>query len=149
MLSLSFSNRKKIFYIIWGCFTYVALMSSIGYFNGRTDYVISKLPAKILDIAFFNLHDINMVLGGDFTAAGGIAHISLGVEVSANQKQLIESYAPKITDRMQMYFNSLTESQLRKTPSLEWLRKELIFEANKVSGPVTIHNVTFREVVFN
>lgn len=145
MRLLAIIGRRRLAIFLCAYLAFLLLMGTIGYFNGRSDFLKKALPVSMFDRYFYNMGRTTINVGGSFTAAHGAVRMAISLEVEEKDAALIDSYAPRIMDRVQNYMGAIPIDDVRRGTSLEWLRRELLWEANQASGPVRILNVNFRE----
>lgn len=143
MSLLAIIGRRRLVIFLCAYLAFLILMGGIGYFIGRSDS--KAMPVSVFDRSFYNMRRTSINVGGSFTAAHGAIRTAISLEIEEKDADLINNYAPRIMDRVQNYMGSVPIDDLRGSASLEWLRRELLWEVNQASGPVRIFSVNFRE----
>ncbi|MDD5587278.1 MAG: flagellar basal body-associated FliL family protein [Alphaproteobacteria bacterium] len=75
------------------------------------------------------------------------ARVGINLEIAPEDAKPLELYTPIIMDGIQNTLQHVSRNQIRARPSLNWLRDDLLYEVNRVSGPVHIFGILFREFV--
>lgn len=68
---------------------------------------------------------------------------------SANEVNIIHGKMPLIADAFQIFLRELRASDFSSTGGTHYIKEELIKRANKITAPVTIVDVLFKELVIN
>lgn len=138
-------GRGKVAIFLWAYLAFLLLMCAIGYYNGRSGFLTNIIPSSSVGRYFYDLRRATINVGGSFTTARGTIRMAVSLEIDEKDAKLIGGYAPRIMDQLQNFMSEVRIDDVRRAAGLEWLRRELLWEANKASGPVRILNVSFRE----
>lgn len=123
----------------------MALLSSIAYFSnlGGIRESMKPVPQGTTVYSLERL-SLNVAASGN---GHGTARLGINLEVARKDLDRLQAYIPRIMDRIQAYMRQILLDELRNPTGLAWLRADLLREVNRVSGPVRIQAVTFRELV--
>gem|GEM_PF-1805452 len=129
---------------------YCALMSltvSVSYFVGRDAARKEISGARIASTTIYELPSVTISLAKRGIRAGSV-RMTIDIEVSAKDVDRLESYTPRIMDRIQTRMSDVTPNEFKGRANLSSLCKTLLWEANQASGPIMIFDLFFKEFVF-
>ncbi len=146
--------NKFTFFVV----AYAALFAALAFFGteeaaqlrGERES-IAKLAAERLTAftknkAVFNLPRMDVTM----TAMQGEAHhVRLGISLEMDKKNMdrFEGYQPRVSDRIIDFLGHQDIDEFTGINGMDKLRNDILFEANKASGPVVITDIIFREFV--
>ncbi len=140
-----FVRTRKLIFIPIAYLAFLAIVTSASYYIGH-DIVKKPVKSTINGTSFYTLPIISM---NTIVSKTGRGELRLGVnlEVGADDIDRIENYVPFIVERIQTYMNRISVEEIRNNPALRWLRNDLLYEINKVTGPIRILGIRLRELV--
>ncbi len=145
---------RKINPFVIGYILGLAFLAFLGYSAGDyTARVKEKQQIDLVkshnfttDVAFVDLPRMNLTIASTTGTAGRI-RIDMSLEVEKKNLARVEDFQPIIMDRLVSYVQQLDAKDMRKANAPPNLRKELLEEVNKVSYPMPVLDVIFKQFV--
>ncbi len=144
----------KKFFSYTAVYPILIVLAIVGYFLGG--YGLEQAQQRdedaqktvISDIGYYNMPRMNLTLSPSEGGESGHVRIDLALEVEKKNMGRLDSFRPRIADRLVTYVRQQDISTLRETDTRRDFREGLLREANKASYPVPIIDIVFRQMVF-
>jgi flagellar basal body-associated protein FliL len=143
-------TKRQIAFAAAYVFSFTAL-AAVGYCVG--DYSVRtqvhKLEAgkvETADTAYYDLPHMNLTVT---SVTGDKSHlrIDMSLEVSKADLARLDSYRPRITDRLTEYLRGQNIEDLRRASAEHIFKAQLLEETQKASYPVPIMDIVFRRFI--
>ena len=130
----------------------VTVLLVLGFYAaGRAGIIPTELkhtaghPSFATEMTYYDIPRMTVAM----SSGGGGAHLRLDIslEVANKDRDVVEGYQPRITDKLNKYISTLRPDQLERPNAMPWLREELLKQINSVGSPVPIHDLMFRQFV--
>ncbi len=139
-------GMQKFFLFLGLYLAFTIVMAFIGYHFDITGNIRKLLREPAPVTGYYEMPVVTLkMMNADMR--GGSVRLGINLEVDAKDTALVESYLPRIMDRLQAFSQRLTAKDFQETPELRWLRGELLIEINQASGPVHVRGLSFRELI--
>ncbi len=129
----------------------VMMMAAIGCLVGPTGKYAGGKPLVLRDDSLYSLPimRVNVSKGKSkgTTASGGELRMGIDLKVDPRDRVLLQQYTPRIMDRITATMQRVELGEISEPSELGWLRNELLEEINRVSGPIQVLSVGFRNIV--
>jgi flagellar basal body-associated protein FliL len=155
MLSVLFNRSNRFNFFVAG---YSAIFALLAFWGGieaaryhDEQRHITKEVEKQVDAAtkgkeLYKLPRMDVTMSA---LQGETHHVRLGISLEMDKKNTDKfiDYQPRVSDRIISFLDHQNLDEFTGPHFMYNLRRDILFEANKASGPVVISNVIFRELV--
>lgn len=104
------------------------------FFSNARGTVMVNIPRARMDLA-------------KVSGSSNSVRMDISLEVADKDVERLEGYLPRIMDRIQTHMLTVRPQEIKDGKGLQWLRDDLAWEANLVSGPVRIKSINFRDLI--
>jgi len=154
MVTVNLKSNRFYFFVVG----YAALFAMLAFFGteeaarlrGERTNIIkeaeSRLDALTKHKVIFNLPRMDVTM----TALEGETHrmrLGISLEIDKKSVETFEGYQPRVSDRIVNFLNHQDINEFTGSNGMDKLRNDILFEANKASGPVVINDVIFSEFI--
>jgi flagellar basal body-associated protein FliL len=145
-------NRTIVFlmtyFVTLGVFVWVGYYSFADYVMHAQQHQHMAISQFETDLAYVDLPHISVTLTPmDQNSRSGIVRMDITLEVENQFKARIVNEQPRITDRLVHYTENLSYDDIARPRSTVWLKPDMLVEINKITAPVPVRGLIFKEFV--
>jgi flagellar basal body-associated protein FliL len=137
---------RKIILIPVLYLAFLSLVVSVNFFAGHDIKQNIQPHAMPHTLRSFELPVMTVTLAPSGPRSS-TARVGINLEIAPEDAKPLEKYAPVIIDGIQTTLQRISGNEVRVRPSLNWLRDDLLYEVNRLSGPVRVWGILIREFV--
>ncbi|MDD3287865.1 MAG: flagellar basal body-associated FliL family protein [Alphaproteobacteria bacterium] len=130
-------------------FVYLSILSAMGtlaFSYGTEQLKRHPLAGRSESAVYYDLSGVKTNISS-VVAKMGAVKMELSIAVESKDAEKLEGYLPRIIDRIQTCLSHTTVEEISSNHSLDFMKKYILKEVNKVSGPVKIQDLYFRKLI--